>query len=460
MADKAQPAQNQDQAKVLRIGMVREGKVVKEVVTRVGESVTIGDSPRNTFELKSKHLPKSFVLFAAGKNNTYALNFVEKMDGKISVKDAVVGLDELRKKGEAARKGNQWILALDHKNRGKITIDDVTFLFQFVPELLESARQVGGRKDFKPQIIDEEDFIFYGFLGVFSIAAAIMMVFVYNTDPQELMSIDDLPERYVELVLPDQQPKEEAPDAAEAAEEVKKEEKKEDDKPKEEEEARPKRELTAEEKAAMQAARELARQERIKAEVLKVGILGSRGENASAGEVEDVFAEGDALGSKLDDALQNVGSMEVANAGNLGVKDATAGGGRGDAGIGDLASGGGGNAKVGSGPGTKLRAKSDLGAIEAVGGDADQVKAAVAKYSAGIKQCYETRLKEVPTLSGRLVIAVNISGGKVTSVSIDENGTGDKGLESCVTSKVRTWRFDPALPQMDIYLPFVLSSSS
>ena len=51
MAEKAQPAQNQDPAKVLRIGMVREGKVVKEVVTRIHESVTIGDSPRNTFEL-------------------------------------------------------------------------------------------------------------------------------------------------------------------------------------------------------------------------------------------------------------------------------------------------------------------------------------------------------------------------------------------------------------------------
>ena len=43
----------------------------------------------------------SFVIFAAHKNGSYYLNFVYKMDGKISVRDAVVGLDELRKKGEA-----------------------------------------------------------------------------------------------------------------------------------------------------------------------------------------------------------------------------------------------------------------------------------------------------------------------------------------------------------------------
>ena len=140
MADKqAQLLAQNDQLKVLRIGMVREGKVVEERMIRAGESVTIGEAGKSTFPLTSKVLPKNFVLFQGDKKGQYTLNFVEKMEGKISIGDGVKGLDELRKGGQAKGKGGTWSVPLTDKNRGRVQVEDVTFLFQFVPAPLEST---------------------------------------------------------------------------------------------------------------------------------------------------------------------------------------------------------------------------------------------------------------------------------------------------------------------------------
>jgi len=60
-----------------------------------------------------------------------------------------------------------------------------------------------------------------------------------------------------------------------------------------------------------------------------------------------------------------------------------------------------------------------------------------------IKYCYEKLSRANPRLSGRVVAAVFISGGKVTSVEIDQNSTGDSELGRCVVGKIRRWRFPP-----------------
>ena len=454
MADKAR---QQEQAKVLRIGVVQGGKVVDERLISSGESVSVGESSRNTFVAPAPSLPKRFVLFQA-RGTQYTLNFTEKMKGRISHNDAVVGLDDLRSSGAATRKGTTWSMSITDKNRGKVVIDDTTVLFQFVPAPLESARMLS-HKDFRPKLIEEDDPVFLAFLATFSLMAAVLMIYVFNTEPPELASIDDIPDRFVELIIPppndDDKPDDETLQIED--DDAQKVDKVEEEKPAEPEEKKPKRELTPEEKAAQEAARKQKMQEEVlKQSKLLVGILGTRGESSSGDTVVDIFADSDSVGANLKDALQSVGGVEIADGTNMGVKSGTAGG-REDASIGDLAKSGGGQAGVGSGPTTKVKAKSDLGSIEAVGGEADQVKATVAKYSGQVKYCYEQRLKEVPSLSGRVLVAINISGGRVTSASIDENTTGDKGLESCVVSKVRAWRFDAEVT-MDIYLPFALSA--
>lgn len=456
MADKQQQQLlQQDQLKVLRIGMVKEGKVVDERIIRAGENVTIGDGPKSTFPFATKVVPARFVLFQVDKKGGYTLNFVEKMDGKLSVGDKVQGLEDFRKSGQAKGKAGQWALQLDEKSRGKISIGDVTFLFQFVPAPLESMRQLAG-KDFRPKLIEEDDAVFYAFLGVFTTLAAVLMVFIYNTEIREI-TLEDIPPRLVELVIPPPAPPtEEAATVVDDGQKAKKEEDKpkEDDQPKE---ATPKREMTAEEKAAAEAAKRQREADAVMQSKLLLGILGTRGETASGDTVVDVFSDQDAVGASLKDSLANVSGAEIATSA-MGVKGATAGGGRADASIGELGRGGGGSANVGSGPATKVRARSDMGAVEAQGeGDVAQVKKDVSRYGTQVQACYEQRLKENPSLTGRLMVAISVNAGRVTSVGIEENGTGDKGLETCVIGRVKTWRFDQGV-SMDLYLPFSLST--
>ena len=73
-----------DAAKVLRIGLVIDNKVVHERLIRPGQNVTVGESPRNTFVVPNASLPNRFMLFQA-KGGKYSLNITDQMSGKIAL---------------------------------------------------------------------------------------------------------------------------------------------------------------------------------------------------------------------------------------------------------------------------------------------------------------------------------------------------------------------------------------
>jgi outer membrane biosynthesis protein TonB len=453
MAEKGQI----QQPKVLRIGIVQDKKLIEERLIRVGDSVTIGDSDKNTFQVKAPSVGKRYTLFVA-RGGRYFLSFVDGMDGKIAWRKdkSILDLDVLKKEGQATRKGGTWMLPLQERHRGKIVVDGITVLFQFVPAPPESARMMG-KQDFRPKLLDEDDPVFFGFLALFSAMAAVLMIYVFNTEPVDLVTLEDMPDRFAEVIILPTEPEDKLEQELELenGEKVKKEKAEET----EAKEKKPKRELTPEELAAREAARlERKKQDTLKKSKLLAGIIGTRGES-SGDQIEDVFAEGDARIQNLQDALRDVAGVDVASAGNLSEKGATAGGGRDDASIGELGKAGSGSTKVGSGPGTKIKARSDLGTIDAPAGEeGDEIRKVVRAKKGAVQYCYEGRLKENPNISGRLSIEVAINGGRVTNVAIEDNTTGDKQLESCVIGKVKSWRFPPEISDT-IVLPFSLSAS-
>ncbi len=198
--------------KVLRIGIVQAGKVVHERLVAPGQSVSIGESPKSTFVVPAKSIPKKFVLFVA-KGDKYFLNYTDAMKGKISFQDSIKGLDELSKEGTATKKGTVWVLPVGGNTRGKIVFDDVTVLFQFVPPPPVSLKNLG-RTDFRPALLDGDDLVFFGFLALFAAVAMVFVAYVYSVEPVELVSLEDIPERFVDIVLPPpEQPKaQEIPD--------------------------------------------------------------------------------------------------------------------------------------------------------------------------------------------------------------------------------------------------------
>lgn len=461
----AQP-QRQSQQKVLRIGVVQDGKIVQERLIKANESVTVGESTKNTFVFPPTSLPKRFQLFQAKKGGGYILHFTEGMTGKVSYKNAIVPLDELKQKGDAVRKGADYVLPLSDGNRGKVSVDGLTILFQFVPPPPEPMR-AGKQMDFRPRLIDEDDPVYYGFLGLFTALAAVFMIYVYTTEPVEHVSLEEIPDRFTNIIMEQEPADIPEPEVNEDLEGPEVEKASKDAEPKETEKAAEKvdkaekRELSPEEKAAQEAARQRANEERVMNESkLLMAIIGTRGESGSGDQVEDLFSSGDSIGQDLDSALATVNGAEVATSDGLASKEGSGTGTRGDADIGDLKGAKTGDVGVGGGVATKVTGDIALGKGDTMleEGDTDAVMKVVRKYAGQVKYCYEAQLKNNPSLSGRVEVSWTINKGRAMNPTVFANSTGSDALGKCIVGKIRTWRF-PNEVSGDVIYPFILTPS-
>ncbi len=197
------------------------------------------------------------------------------------------------------------------------------------------------------------------------------------------------------------------------------------------------------------APRRAARAER--AIVANTGLLKALGMGKGA---SDVF--GVALEKGARDAMGHLTGPRVAEAhgsGGMGLKSLGGTGGGGDgSGLGLARIGtngiGGGLASYGDGKGG-LRGKSDAdiglgpGRPQVNGSiDPELIRKVVHEHRAQIRTCYETQLNTKPSLAGKLVSAWTIDqSGTVTEAHTQESTLRDQGVEQCVASRIRTWRF-------------------
>ena len=148
------------------------------------------------------------------------------------------------------------------------------------------------------------------------------MIWAWNTPPVETTSLEEIPDRFVEIIKAPDEP--EPPEVPEQevienpdAKPVETEEKKPDE-PKPE-----KKPETKKEKEAAEAAQKAKKREDVmKKSKLLAALIGTRGDTTNSGTVEDLFADSDASIGSIQDALQTAGGVEVATADNLGVKKA------------------------------------------------------------------------------------------------------------------------------------------
>jgi hypothetical protein len=119
--------------RILRIGVLLGGKIVEERLIRERTPVTIGQSVRNTFSIPVDGLPLEFTLFALDEHR-YSLRFLPRMDGRLSDSGGQVNtLDALKARG-AQNHGDYYQVPLTEASRGKLSLGDLTILFQFVTE--------------------------------------------------------------------------------------------------------------------------------------------------------------------------------------------------------------------------------------------------------------------------------------------------------------------------------------
>ncbi len=450
------------QQKVLRIGVVQDGKIVQERLIKAGEEVTVGESTKNLFVFPPTSLPKRFQLFQPKKGGGYILHFTDGMEGKISYKNAIVPLEQLKQRGDAVRKGTDFVLPVSEGNRGKVSVGGVTILFQFVPPPPEPMR-AGAKMDFRPKLIEEDDPVFYGFLGLFAALATVLMIYVYNAEPVERVAIEEIPDRFTDIIMeaPEDTPPEEVEPLVDPDAEGEKIERDDAAKSEDVEVAEKKAAPTPAEKEAAAEARRAKAQAEVANNPLLAAIIGTRGESGSEGKVQDLFGSDDFAGQDLDAALASVTGVDVATEAGLKAKEGSGGGPRTTAGIGDLKGGSTGEAGVGSGPATVVKGGVQLGQADAMleEGDTASVQKVVRKYSGQVKYCYEAQLKSDPSLSGRVEVQFTVNKGRVASASVFGNSTGSDPLAKCIVGKVRKWKF-PEEIQGDIVYPFVLSPSN
>jgi len=116
--------------RILRIGVVLGGNIIEERLVRKRETISIGQSAKNSFSIPIEGLPKTFPIFAL-VNDRYYLNFQDNMDGRISAGGGVHTLAQLKSSG-AQKRGDAWVVPLDEHARGKVSVGAMTLLFQFV----------------------------------------------------------------------------------------------------------------------------------------------------------------------------------------------------------------------------------------------------------------------------------------------------------------------------------------
>jgi outer membrane biosynthesis protein TonB len=452
--------------KILRIGIIQGGRIVEERLVRKRENITIGQSAKNMFVVPSDALPRNWLLFETS-GSQYVAHFSDGMDARIAVGNEIISLSQLKQTGKIQKRGTSWPLPLDERSRGKISLADMTILFQFVtppppqprPQLPASVRG---------SALTGMDWFFTTIAAVSFLLHLTLIIYLRNVDWPRKPDIEAVPDRFVQMV---QVKKEEKKPVEAKKTEEKKDEKKAEKKKEVAEEkkaAAPKKELTEEEKAKLaeeKARADAERRARLAEQVKSTGLLKLLGARADGeGSIADVLGKGD-VDRDQEKAFQGVGGVGVASGNDQlrGIKSGGSGSGR-VASVGGLRGSG---SIEGGGTGTAAAEKKVSGVVKseapAVDGELDpnMVAKEVRTRLGAIKACYERALKRNPNLSGKVVIHWTITqAGTVSGVDVEQDTLGDAEVASCIKSLVARWRFPaPSGGSVEVSFPFVFQSS-
>jgi hypothetical protein len=455
----------QQRVRSLRIGIILGGKIIEEKLLRKPETVTIGQSAKNTFAVPVDGLPRQWPLFAA-VGEGYVVNFAENMDGRLSDGQAVYTFDQL-KAGPAQRRGGGYTMQLGPASRGKITVGELTILFQFVkappvqprPMLPHSVR--GTFADRIDPVLAIIMAISVTFHGVFS-------YWLYQRDVKrktrlELIAdnVDTAPERTADLfTIPEPPPEVPVTDDGAGTDDATAGG---DDKPKKQ----PGGDDKGEDKGGGGPPSDAAIAEAVEdTAVIQVLTGGSGGDGSRYSEMAGKDPGGD-----LDKSLKSVGSGggKISSRGQGGLGGGTRGPQSGEigTGTGTGVSGPGDTGRVGGDKKqTQIKSRTSVGSVEDFDGSsldpAEVAKTIKRRYLTGIKRCHEQLLKVDPKAGGRVEIEITV--GKVGKVIKARVKGFDGGVDSCIQSLAIKWRFgvpkdDDGKPtEATFAMPFILKS--
>ena len=222
---------NKTDLKVLRIGLVKDGKVVQERLLEKPQPVTIGTSDRCTFQLAVDGLPPVYPLIKVS-HRQYVLQFTTKMVGKLMVGDApdrmkTLDLNSVATSGLSRREGKLEVIAMNPKMRGKIQIGDFTLLFQFI-SVQPTQTRPPLPKAYRRFTLKSIDWAFCNILLMSCLLQTGSFTYLVNREVQlDDYSVRDAAELYMEIMNEEKKTPPEIKEPEPVKKETKSEEKKE-----------------------------------------------------------------------------------------------------------------------------------------------------------------------------------------------------------------------------------------
>lgn len=422
--------------KVLRVGVLVGGRVIEERVIRDRVNVTVGPSEKNMFVFSGGPIRSSHVLFEL-VSGEYVLNFIEGMSGRVALPTGVSDLDVLR--GQARRSSSgAYQVRLTEESRGKVTIGETSFLFQFVaappvqprPQLPVAVTRGASGVDWNTTIIAAFAFLVH-FMGIGAMYSDWLDPIV-----DEQASLAGLVDTLNQLPPPppvEEQPEVEPDKTADAAAR---------------EEAKPAPKASGESTKTpepgaggkLNAAQSAALSNQLEQfSMATLAALGSTGP-ATAG----VLTGGDVPTGLLDAAAASSAGVGVGRDLNLGggggaVKPGTSGG------LGTIGST---TASTGTGTGTSTAVEGPKGSVSAstqvAAGSVSDASRVVAGMTAGFRRCYNQALEQNPDASGSIRLAIKVGpGGEVSSVTATPSGNLPPSVVTCVQARAKAAQFSP-----------------
>lgn len=424
--------------KVLRIGLVQNGRVIEERIIKQRTHVTVGPSERSMFVVAVGNIPANFRLFEL-VGNQYALNFLDGMTGRVALPTGISDLNVLRGQARRTQQG-AYQVALTEDSRGKVVIGDTTFLFQFVapppvqprPQLPVSVTRGATSIDWPTTMI-----------AAFSFLAHLMAIgLIYSDwlDPviDENVNVQGLIDTVKNLPPPppleDPTPEDETPTETKDAKEPEK--KVASAGQKTEGKAAGGGSMSAKEAAALSNELE-------QLEMQTLGALAGQGP-ATAGVLQD----GEVTTDALDRAAASGAGVGTSGPGGLSIsggggplRPGASGGGLGS--IGSTGKAGG----EGSGTGGKVKGPTGsaaVGGAAVAGGNVSNASRVVAGMRAGFRACYQRGLAQNPDAQGSIRLSIRVGpGGEVQGVSASASGNLPGSVVSCVQSRASAAQFSP-----------------
>jgi hypothetical protein len=448
-------ASPQPHSRILRVGLLQDGRILEERHLRKPGDFTVGQDPKSSLVLPLPELPASFPVFEY-RAGQYHLVFNDDMQGRVNLGSSDVDFHTLRTQGMAMERGDQYVLPLQESARGVVELDaDLRLFFQFIQPPAE-ADKPRLPPDLQGGSWRTMDRMFFGILAAslllhFSGAA---LIIASEPPPEPELELDQLDDRFARVLMPPkpEEPKKQATDTAQAAADTEK------DKPKaSDSEEKPSADSASKPTSAEAAARRTEVAKKVAGKGL-LKILGSSG--GGGGAFSDVLG-GSTGGGDIAQALAGAGGVGIATEASVGANGPRGADTGKVAGIGDLGTSGAGKVDLGSKKEVAVSGRVTTSTPEVESTDVD--REALARYIKSrlkaIQGCYEKELKRNPSLKGKVMVRFNIlPSGRTGEIEIEENTLGNDAVASCIRTVVRGWVF-PFKPddEVPVAYPFVFT---